>query len=97
MGSADIESSLATAVRTSSDIDKTSVGVGRTELHTALPPHASYEGAHRFDPAAEWTPEEERAIVRKTDIRLLSWLCLMVCLLMHDPASAAFPAVDQLH
>ena len=61
------------------DIHKGQVAVGRENLHGALPPHVSYEGGHRFDPLAQWSPEEEKAVVRKTDIRLLSWLCVMVC------------------
>jgi hypothetical protein len=37
--------------------------VGRTHIH--LKPHASYEGAHRWDPEATWTPEEEAKVVRR--------------------------------
>lgn len=61
-----------------SDTGKADIGVGRAQLHTALPPHDTYEGRHRFDPLAEWTVAEERGVVRKTDLRLLSWLCVMV-------------------
>ncbi len=65
------------------------VQVGIENLSKSTPPHESYEGVHRWDPAATWTPEEEAAVVRKTDIYLLSWVCLMVrgpaCL--GDPAS----------
>lgn len=61
------------------DVDKGEVvAVGRENLHGALPPHDSYEGGHRFDPLAEWSPEEERVVIRKTDMRLLTWLCVMV-------------------
>lgn len=80
MGTADIEASPAVAERSSVDIAKTQVGVGRQELHSALPPHDTYEGGHRWDPSATWTPEEEKRAVRKTDLRLLTWLCLMVSL-----------------
>lgn len=52
--------------------------VGREELADIVRPHESYEGLHRFDPVASWTIEEERKVVRKTDLRLLSWLCLMM-------------------
>lgn len=61
-----------------SDVGKADIGVGREQLHTALPPHDTYEGRHRFDPLAEWTVAEERGVARKTDLRLLSWLCIMV-------------------
>lgn len=52
--------------------------VGRENLGDALAPHASYEGRHRYDPGATWTKEEERSVVRKTDLYLLSWICVMV-------------------
>jgi hypothetical protein len=52
--------------------------VGRQELADIVPPHESYEGRHRFDPHASWSIEEERRVVRKTDLRLLTWLCLMM-------------------
>jgi hypothetical protein len=31
-------------------------------------PPPEYEGAHRFDPAATWTPEEEQRLVRKVSV-----------------------------
>lgn len=52
--------------------------VGRNHLHDALPPHESYEGIHRYHPTVTWTAKEEAAVVRKTDVYLLSWICLMV-------------------
>jgi hypothetical protein len=57
---------------------KSSAHVGREELADIVPPHETYEGRHRFDPHASWTIEEERRVVRKTDLRLLTWLCLMM-------------------
>ncbi len=61
-----------------SDSQISDVAVGRENIADALPPHESYEGKHRWDPAATWTPQEEARVVRKTDLYLLSWLCLMV-------------------
>ena len=67
------------------DLDKAShslvsvLPVGQEQLADALPPHESYEGVHRWDPSATWTAKEEAAVVRKTDLYLLSWVCLMVC------------------
>jgi hypothetical protein len=52
--------------------------VGRQELADIVRPLESYEGYHRFDPYASWSIEEERNVVRKTDLRLLTWLCLMM-------------------
>lgn len=64
-------------------IDQTEDGieqpqVGRDHISSTLPPHESYEGLHRWDPAATWTLEEEARVVRKTDLYLLSWICFMV-------------------
>lgn len=56
--------------------------VGREALADALPPHESYEGAHRYDPAATWTEAEERKVIRKTDLYLLVWICVMVRILL---------------
>ncbi|KAI1848485.1 hypothetical protein JX266_005791 [Neoarthrinium moseri] len=57
--------------------DKAQVEVGRENIHLAVKPHDGYEGGHRFDPYATWTAEEEKKVVRKTDLMLLSWLCVM--------------------
>jgi hypothetical protein len=55
--------------------------VGRENLSDALAPHESYEGRHRYDPGATWTEQEERRVVWKTDLYLLSWICVMVFVL----------------
>ena len=52
--------------------------VGQQGLSRVIEPHDAYEGKHRWDPSAEWTPAEEAAVVRKTDFLLLSWVSLMV-------------------
>ncbi|GJC92451.1 major facilitator superfamily transporter [Colletotrichum higginsianum] len=51
--------------------------VGRENLSDLVQPHESYEGKHRWDPAATWTAAEERKVVRITDLKLLSMLCVM--------------------
>ena len=51
--------------------------VSNGQLADVLEPHESYEGKHRWDPAATWDPKEERALVRKTDLYLLTWICVM--------------------
>ncbi|QGI65746.1 hypothetical protein CEK27_009717 [Fusarium fujikuroi] len=96
MGNPDIETSSAVAQRVSVEITKTQVGVGREQLSDALPPHADYEGGHRWDPSATWTPEEERRAVRKTDLKLLSWLCLMFFGLQLDRGNISNALADDL-
>ncbi|KAH7311495.1 major facilitator superfamily domain-containing protein [Stachybotrys elegans] len=94
MGNTDIE--VHPGAGEYSDIDKTGVAVGREHLHAAIPPHESYEGHHRFDPTAEWTAEEERKVVRKTDLRLLTWLCLMFFGLQLDRGNLSNTLADDL-
>lgn len=60
------------------DSSKAPVAVGQEHLAGVTPPHESYEGYHRFDPDASWSPQEERAVVLKTDLMLLIWVCVMV-------------------
>ena len=67
-------------IERTSESDQNSPLMGRDNLYDSLPPHESYEGLHRYDPAAKWTADEEAAVVRKTDMYLLSWICLMVTL-----------------
>ncbi|KAF9011128.1 major facilitator superfamily domain-containing protein [Cyathus striatus] len=43
----------------------------------AYRPPPQYENAHRFDPSARWTWREEKKIVRKIDIRIMIWACIM--------------------
>ncbi|KAL0951757.1 hypothetical protein HGRIS_008429 [Hohenbuehelia grisea] len=43
----------------------------------AYRPPPQYENAHRFDPDARWTWREEKRVVRKIDIRIMIWACVM--------------------
>jgi hypothetical protein len=83
----DIEAAPQARISEDGNSLKAPVRVGREELADIVPPHESYEGRHRFDPEAKWTAEEERRVVRKTDLRLLSWLCLMMFGLQLDRGS----------
>lgn len=76
----EIEESIHASKKIDYDIGspKSVAHVGRESLADALPPHESYEGSHRYDPAATWTEVEERKVVRKTDLYLLVWICIMV-------------------
>jgi len=92
----DIET--APHVRTSEDVGslKVPTKVGREELADIVPPHDSYEGRHRFDPTASWTVEEERRVVFKTDLILLSWLCVMMFGLQLDRGNLSNALTDNL-
>jgi hypothetical protein len=47
-------------------------------------PIDSYEGKHRWDPKAEWTPEEEKRVIRKLDWKICTWCCFMFFALQLD-------------
>ncbi|ORY73438.1 major facilitator superfamily domain-containing protein [Leucosporidium creatinivorum] len=47
-------------------------------------PPEEYEGKHRFDPSARWTPEEEKKILRKVDLRVCLFVCLCFAALQLD-------------
>lgn len=85
-------------VRFSEDANslKAPTKVGREELADIVLPHESYEGHHRFNAQAKWTTEEERRVVRKTDLRLLSWLCLMMFGLQLDRGNLSNALADNL-
>lgn len=74
----DIEAAPRARISEDGNSLKAPTRVGREELSNVVRPHESYEGLHRFDSEAKWTAEEERKVVRKTDLRLLTWLCLMM-------------------
>ena len=78
----------ATSTGSSGDVERAANDLGSDGEHAFSDPkvaeywrgvyeNAKYECRHRFDPSATWTPEEEARVVRKTDLRLLTWLCLM--------------------
>ncbi|KAL3490710.1 major facilitator superfamily domain-containing protein [Aspergillus germanicus] len=76
----DIEQNArSSAVKEAGEVksSKESPAVGQEHLAGVTPPHASYEGHHRFDPTASWSPKEERRVIWKTDLMLMTWLCLM--------------------
>ncbi|KAI4801380.1 putative MFS transporter [Aureobasidium sp. EXF-8845] len=93
MDDSDIKPALYPASTVETDL-KPTAQVGRD--HIELRPHASYEGAHRWDPLAEWTAEEEARVVRKTDFFLLSFLMLMFFGLQLDRGNIGNALTDNL-
>lgn len=53
-------------------------------LESFYKPIDSFEGLHRYDPSFQWEPKEERRLVRKIDIRICTWACLMFFALQLD-------------
>ncbi|XP_014560121.1 hypothetical protein COCVIDRAFT_12992 [Bipolaris victoriae FI3] len=59
-------------------------------------PITTYEGIHRYDPDFEWEPAEEKRIVRKIDIRICSWVCLMFFALQLDRGNISQALSDNM-
>ena len=57
---------------------------GRVGIEQYYVPIDTYEGRHRYDPKATWTKAEERALIRRLDIRVCAWCCLMFFALQLD-------------
>ena len=47
-------------------------------------PIDTYEGRHRYDPKATWSSAEEKGLIRKLDIRVCAYACLMFFALQLD-------------
>ncbi|CAA7268074.1 unnamed protein product [Cyclocybe aegerita] len=64
-------------------------------LETYRPP-AKYENAHRFDALARWTWREEKKLVRKVDLRIMIWACVMFLALDLDRSNISQANSDNL-
>lgn len=77
--SSKVESDTANSTsKDSPDVYETSIA--RTDSNAAFEtdsrledfykPIESYEGYHRYDPSFQWTPAEEKKVIRKIDLRI---------------------------
>ncbi|KAK7207358.1 major facilitator superfamily domain-containing protein [Myxozyma melibiosi] len=59
-------------------------------------PIDTYENLHRFDPKFRWTWREERQVVRKVDLRIMTWVALMFMALQLDRANISQAVADNM-
>lgn len=57
-------------------------------------PRADWENLHRFDPLARWSWNEENKLIRKIDVRIMIFACIMFMALELDRANISQAVTD---
>lgn len=57
---------------------------------------AQYECRHVFDPELEWQPAEEKRLVRKLDLHVCLWACIMFFALQVDRGNLSQAVSDNM-
>ncbi|PLN82261.1 MFS general substrate transporter [Aspergillus taichungensis] len=59
-------------------------------------PISTYEGIHRWDPHFDWTPEEEKRLIRKIDLRVCTFACVTFFALQLDRGNVVQAMSDNM-